>query len=92
VANAIAPYEAARVHGRWLSRASLAQTRARLAEAPLAERRTIPGLQPDRADVIVAGAVLLEAALDHLGAKGLRVSDHGLRWGLLAARFGDTPQ
>ncbi len=92
VANAIAPYEAARVHGGWLSRETLADTRLRLASLPLAERRALPGLQPERADVIIAGAVLLEAALDHLGATGTRVSDHGLRWGLLAARFGGAAE
>jgi exopolyphosphatase / guanosine-5'-triphosphate,3'-diphosphate pyrophosphatase len=88
VANGIAPYDAARVHRGWLSREELRRTRARLAAAPLAARRAIPGLQPERADVIVTGAVVLEHALDHLGAAGSRVSDRGLRWGLLAARFG----
>jgi exopolyphosphatase/guanosine-5'-triphosphate,3'-diphosphate pyrophosphatase len=90
VANAISPYDATRVHGGWLSREVLGQTRVRLASVPLATRRTIPGLQPARADVILAGAVLLEHALDHLSAAGARVSDRGLRWGLLAARFGGT--
>ncbi len=79
VAHSIAPYVAARVHGGWLSREGLAKTRERLAATPLAERRSIPGLQPERADVIVAGAILLESALDHLGANGARVSDRGLR-------------
>jgi len=88
VANAIAPYEAARVHGCWLSREVSAATRERLAAVPLEQRRLLPGLQPERADVIIAGAVLLEAALDRLGAAGTRVSDHGLRWGLLLSRFG----
>jgi exopolyphosphatase / guanosine-5'-triphosphate,3'-diphosphate pyrophosphatase len=92
VANGIAPYDAARVHKGWLSREELARTRARLTAVPLATRRTIPGLQPERADVIIAGAVLLERALDHLGAAGARVSDRGLRWGLLAARFGGAHQ
>ncbi len=88
VAKGIAPYDAARVQGGWLARDVLAQTRVRLASEPLVARRRIPGLQPERADVIIAGAVLLEHALDHLGAAGTRVSDRGLRWGLLAARFG----
>jgi exopolyphosphatase/guanosine-5'-triphosphate,3'-diphosphate pyrophosphatase len=92
VANAIAPYDAARVHRGWLPRDALAQTRERLSSLPLAERKAIAGLQPERADVIIAGAVLLEHALDHLGASGVRVSDRGLRWGLLAARFGGAPE
>ena len=91
VANGVVPYDAARVHGGWLPRDALAQTRARLASQPLAARRHVPGLQPERADVIIAGAVLLEGALDRLGATGIRVSDRGLRWGLLAARFGGLP-
>jgi exopolyphosphatase / guanosine-5'-triphosphate,3'-diphosphate pyrophosphatase len=90
VAYGVAPYDAARVHKGWLSREELARTRARLAAVPLATRRTIPGLQPERADVIIAGALLLERALDHLGAAGTRVSDRGLRWGLLASRFGGS--
>jgi len=88
VAHAIEPYDRARVQGGWMSRQDVARTRARLASLPLAERKRVTGLQPERADVIVAGAVLLERALDHLGAAGTRVSDRGLRWGTLAARFG----
>jgi exopolyphosphatase/guanosine-5'-triphosphate,3'-diphosphate pyrophosphatase len=90
VAGSIEPYDAARVHGGWLSREEIARTRALLAALPLAERKRVPGLQPERADVIVAGAVLLARALAHLGAGGTRVSDRGLRWGTLAARFGGT--
>lgn len=88
VTHGIEPYDAARVHGGWMSRQDVARTRQRLAALPLSERKRVPGLQPERADVIVAGAVLLEHALDHLGAAGTRVSDRGLRWGTLAARFG----
>jgi exopolyphosphatase / guanosine-5'-triphosphate,3'-diphosphate pyrophosphatase len=90
VTHAIDPYDAARVHGSWMSRQDVARTRQRLAALPLAQRKLVPGLQPERADVIVAGAVLLERALAHLGAGGTRVSDRGLRWGTLAARFGGT--
>jgi exopolyphosphatase / guanosine-5'-triphosphate,3'-diphosphate pyrophosphatase len=88
VANAVAPYDAARVHGAWLSREDLSETRKRLGALPLAQRREVKGLQPERADVIIAGAIVLERALEHLGGAGVRVSDRGLRWGLLAARFG----
>jgi exopolyphosphatase/guanosine-5'-triphosphate,3'-diphosphate pyrophosphatase len=57
----------------------------------VALRRTLPGLQPKRADVIVAGAVILRRALDVLRAPTAVVSDRGLRWGLLADRFGKAP-
>ena len=40
------------------------------------------GLDPRRADVILAGAVLLRAIADRAGAKEVLVSDRGIRWGL----------
>jgi len=47
----------------------------------------LPGMQPKRADVLPAGALLFETALAHLGAPGARVSDRGLRWGVLLDRW-----
>jgi exopolyphosphatase/guanosine-5'-triphosphate,3'-diphosphate pyrophosphatase len=54
-----------------------------------AERRAIIGLQPKRADVILAGACIVRTVMDKLGQHALRVSDRGLRHGLLAERFGN---
>ena len=54
------------------------------------ERRSIVGLQPKRADVIPAGALILEQAMVRLDTRELVVSDRGLRWGLLADRFKGT--
>jgi exopolyphosphatase/guanosine-5'-triphosphate,3'-diphosphate pyrophosphatase len=88
VARAIEPYDPAQIHGARLTLAEVAAVVERLCTVPLAHRRTLPGLQPKRADVIPAGALILEAAARRLGAAGVRVSDHGLRWGLLADRFG----
>jgi exopolyphosphatase / guanosine-5'-triphosphate,3'-diphosphate pyrophosphatase len=88
VARAIDPYDATKVHGARLAATEISATVARLCDLPLAERRTLPGLQPKRADVIPAGALILEAAARRLGANEVRVSDRGLRWGLLADRFG----
>ncbi len=51
------------------------------------ERRTLAGLQPNRADVILAGACIVRTVLTLLGADSLTVSDRGLRHGLLAERF-----
>ncbi len=87
VARTIEPYDATLVHGATLSRDDVAQTVRRLASLPVRLRRTLPGLQPRRADVIVAGGLVLEAAMDALGAGEVLVSDRGLRWGLLADRF-----
>jgi exopolyphosphatase/guanosine-5'-triphosphate,3'-diphosphate pyrophosphatase len=57
---------------------------ARLSRLPLSERRGLPGLEPKRADVIVAGAVLVERVLAWSGRSELTVSDRGVRWGLAA--------
>jgi exopolyphosphatase/guanosine-5'-triphosphate,3'-diphosphate pyrophosphatase len=52
------------------------------------ERRAITGLQPGRADVILAGACIVRTVLAKLGVHSLTVSDRGLRHGLLVDRFG----
>ena len=51
------------------------------------ERRAIVGLQPKRADVILAGACIVKIVMDKLGKNDLSVSDRGLRHGLLIDRF-----
>lgn len=82
IALGLPRYDAARVHGHWLTVDDVRALRRRLQALPLAERRAVVGLEPNRADVIVAGALLLETVLELLGAPGLRVSDRGVRWGL----------
>ncbi|HEX4526820.1 MAG TPA: hypothetical protein VH108_08795, partial [Gaiellaceae bacterium] len=53
------------------------------------ERRQIVGLQPKRAEVILAGACIVRTIVAKLGRESLTVSDRGLRHGLLVERFGD---
>jgi exopolyphosphatase/guanosine-5'-triphosphate,3'-diphosphate pyrophosphatase len=50
-------------------------------------RRGIPGLQPARAEVILAGACIVRTILDRLGSDAITVSDRGLRHGVLHERF-----
>ncbi|HEX4520811.1 MAG TPA: hypothetical protein VH063_14615 [Gaiellaceae bacterium] len=52
------------------------------------ERRELAGLQPKRAEVILAGACIVRTVLEKLGRDSLVVSDRGLRHGLLVERFG----
>ncbi len=81
------------VHGGVLTRAALDETVARLAALSLPERQRVRGLDPKRADVVCAGGIVLSAALGALGATSCRVSDRGLRWGILRDRFGaDLPR
>ena len=51
-------------------------------------RRSIVGLQPKRAEVILAGACIVATVMDKLGQDRLTVSDRGLRHGLIVERFG----
>jgi exopolyphosphatase/guanosine-5'-triphosphate,3'-diphosphate pyrophosphatase len=54
---------------------------------PADERRKIAGLQPKRAEVILAGACIVRTVLEKLGRDSLVVSDRGLRHGLIVERF-----
>jgi exopolyphosphatase / guanosine-5'-triphosphate,3'-diphosphate pyrophosphatase len=56
---------------------------AQLNALPLAELRKVPGLPPDRADIIVAGGAVLMFAMEALGATDLTVSTRNLRYGAL---------
>jgi exopolyphosphatase/guanosine-5'-triphosphate,3'-diphosphate pyrophosphatase len=83
MAQSLAHYDAERVHGSRLDYAALSETVARLGRATAQERRSLPGLDPKRADVIYAGAVILERVLARAGADSCLVSDRGIRWGLV---------
>jgi exopolyphosphatase/guanosine-5'-triphosphate,3'-diphosphate pyrophosphatase len=81
-ARAVFPYDSARIHDARLTAAEVTRIRAELAGMPLARRRALPAINPARADVIVAGAVIVEELLAWAKADELIVSDRGVRWGL----------
>ncbi len=62
---------------------ALHRLRKRLAGANLQERMRIPGMDPRRADLSVAGSVLLDTILRRLGADELTLCDLALREGLV---------
>ena len=74
----LAEYDPDQVQGHRLSREGVRAQLERLAALPLAERREIPALDPDRAPVIVAGTVILGEVLDHFGLDGLEASEHDI--------------
>jgi exopolyphosphatase/guanosine-5'-triphosphate,3'-diphosphate pyrophosphatase len=84
-------YDPTRVHGHRLSRAGLVAQLERLAALPLEERRRVPGLEPGRAPVIVAGAVILREVLDRYALDEIEASEQDILDGaaLLAA---DLPE
>ena len=76
-------YDADRVQGFRLTRAAVERQLARFLELTVAEKRRLPGLEPQRADVIAAGAAIYARLAVHLDAPTLVTSDRGVRWGAL---------
>jgi exopolyphosphatase/guanosine-5'-triphosphate,3'-diphosphate pyrophosphatase len=83
VALELAQYDPARVHDHALTQEDVLQVIAKLGHMPLEERKRLPGVEPGRADVIFAGAAILERIMSHFKMKQVIVSDQGVRWGLL---------
>lgn len=75
-------YDGERVHGTLMQVTDLRRVVQQLASLKLDARRVVRGMEPMRADVIVAGGLLALALLDHWGAAAVRISDRGVRWGL----------
>ncbi len=63
-----------------LTRQAVAAHREKLWRLPLAERKEIPGLPKQRADVILTGALIFEIVMAEFGFDDLRVSSRGLRY------------
>jgi exopolyphosphatase/guanosine-5'-triphosphate,3'-diphosphate pyrophosphatase len=84
----MATYDPERVQGATLDRAEVDRQLERYRSLDADGRRQIVGLQPKRADVILAGACIVRTVLDKLGQEALRVSDRGLRHGVWLERFG----
>ena len=81
-------YDSERVHGSELALTELEELLTRLGALTTAERARVPGMEPKRADVIVAGCAIVIEGMRALGFDRLTVSDRGVRWGLLYDRFG----
>jgi exopolyphosphatase/guanosine-5'-triphosphate,3'-diphosphate pyrophosphatase len=58
----------------------------------VAERKAITGLEPKRADVILAGALAIERIMRLFGFDEVIVSDQGIRYGLLYERLAHSRQ
>jgi exopolyphosphatase/guanosine-5'-triphosphate,3'-diphosphate pyrophosphatase len=78
-------YDRERVHGHRLTTPAARTQLARLAALPLHERRALSAIEPERAPVIVAGAVILVSILDHFGLDEIEVSEHDILDGIALA-------
>ncbi|HZZ37175.1 MAG TPA: Ppx/GppA phosphatase family protein, partial [Caulobacteraceae bacterium] len=79
----LARYDRARVDGLWMTRAECETVAAHLASLTPRERAAQPCIGPDRADLVLAGAAILQAVQELWPCERVRVADRGLREGLL---------
>jgi exopolyphosphatase/guanosine-5'-triphosphate,3'-diphosphate pyrophosphatase len=66
-----------------LRTADLEDVAAMLCKLTLEERRRVPGLNPERADIILSGAAVLQTIAEELGVEGLLIADRSLREGVI---------
>ena len=83
IAHGIDPWDPALVHGHSLALDTIEPLIERLARLTPAQRREVPGLDPGRADYIVAGMCLAAGLMRRFACRELLVSDRGVRFGLL---------
>ncbi len=88
VSVGLEPYEPDEVQGMKLSRADVDEQLARYLNVTNAERSKIAGLDPKRADVIPAGCAIVARVMARMDVASMTVSDHGIRFGLLAELAG----
>jgi len=84
VSLALVPYDGARVHGHVMKTEEIRRLVARLSAMSVESRRKLDGMEPKRADVIVAGGLIALALLERMAADSVVVSDRGVRWGFAA--------
>ncbi len=70
-------------HGLEVLRSEVVHLLAMLARKDIRSLRNVPGLSPDRADIIVAGLVVIDELLKYFGANILLVNERGIREGLI---------
>ena len=76
----LSEYDRARIESTRLTRDRMGTRVKELWRMPLADRRQLVGLPPNRADVILSGVVIYEAVLEEFGFPEFRVSTRGLRF------------
>lgn len=84
VAHKLVPYDPSFVHLHRMSRQTVGELAAALLSLGAADRRRLPGLQPKRADVIAAGALILDELMDVSGFDSYVASERDSLYGLLA--------
>lgn len=80
-----------KIQGSRFTPADVVHLLHRLRELDQEGRARVPGLSPDRADIIVAGVTIVARLAKHLGTREIVVNDGGIREGLLISLAGIDP-
>lgn len=81
--QALQPYDSERVQGYRLTRDSINRILFELSAKDSEERMKVPGLQPERADIIVAGTTIIWAIIGYLGRPYLTASEADILHGII---------
>ena len=76
------------MHGTVLQLERIRSRALQLAGMPLEDRLQLPGLQPNRADIIVHGIAILIAVMERLGIQEIKVTEYGNLDGYLKRKYG----
>lgn len=82
-------FDPALIHGVILSREWLEKTTADLSKLTALDRRARLVFDPGRAEIIVAGGLILSYLVEMLQCTSVAVSNRGLRWGILLDRYSE---
>jgi exopolyphosphatase/guanosine-5'-triphosphate,3'-diphosphate pyrophosphatase len=85
-------YDRSRVDGLWMTRAECEAAAERLIHLTHEQRAAQPCIGPDRADLVLAGAAILQAVQELWPCPRVRVADRGLREGLLMSLMSRPPR
>ena len=87
MAQKASDYPLGEVHGYQLTGDALRDLIDRMVTLPAPERRRIAGLKADRADIMLAGAVVVDALMHAAGVDRIEICAQGLRWGVFWEEF-----
>jgi exopolyphosphatase/guanosine-5'-triphosphate,3'-diphosphate pyrophosphatase len=82
MAMSLKVYDPVMIHGFTLTAGQVEDVLALLMTTPLEERRRLPGVQPEPADIIVAGVRIVQLVMQNLGLTDLKVSEADIMYGL----------
>ena len=92
IAQHLDPYDPARVHGYRITTRECARILDELASMPLAQRREVPGLHPDRAPTIIAGVLIFAEVVRLFGLDEIEVSEHDILRGAALGLIGQDDE